>query len=323
MMALAWGTGAHAASFDCSKAVTRVEKTVCAEKALSDLDEQLMQTYRYALASASDKHLLKSEQKAWLTQVRNQCRDSACLKHVYLERITALAKSAGAQPKLSGVRSQDSIIRYQSLPVRNTPILFPKLTHFTDKAIMREVNRQIDEITQDFGCDDEQKEWLKSQKLSAHFKVASEVTYAKQDVFSIYASAEYYCGGPYPTNDSNLSATFDLRTGKKVEFKDLFTNYAADAGEILKILFAEQMAMAERHAAAGSADDSSCASDSSLYSLENLQVSDFAFNFTNAGLSVQPIWPHVVEACAQLITVPYHQLIKYGPPDGLLARVGQ
>lgn len=78
------------------------------------------------------------------------------------------------------------------------------------------VNREIDELmsTQ---CED-----------GGDYEIKSAVTYATKDIFSIYASASYYCGGPYPTNDANLSMTFDLKTGRAVSFKDLFKDYEAD-----------------------------------------------------------------------------------------------
>lgn len=80
----------HAASFDCTKASTLVEKTICKEPQLSDLDDLLMQSYKIAMANTKDADTLKSQQKAWLTNVRNKCLDSVCLMRVYNERLTVL-----------------------------------------------------------------------------------------------------------------------------------------------------------------------------------------------------------------------------------------
>ncbi len=318
VIVFSWEIGAHAASFDCGKAVTVIDKTICAERELSNLDDTLTRSYKDALAKSRQKDVLKSEQRAWLTNVRNKCGDTTCLKRVYRERITAIDSLIGAKPDLPRDVQAQGDIRYHSFPVRNTKILFPKLVHFKDKTVMNKINHQIDELTKGFGCDDGSTK-PSTTKTTDEFSVKSSVTYAENDVFSIYASAQYFCGGsPYPTNDANISATFDLRTGKKVEFKDLFTNYAANENEVLKII-AERLT-ASLTTGGGNRDSDSCRD---IYSIEHLKESDFAFNFSKVGLRVQPLWPHAIEACAELVTVPYRKLIKYAPPDGLLSRIGK
>lgn len=49
-----------------------------------------MQSYKTSLANSTNSDSLKSEQRAWLTNIRNKCQDSACLKQVYSERISTL-----------------------------------------------------------------------------------------------------------------------------------------------------------------------------------------------------------------------------------------
>ncbi len=51
------------------------------------------------------------------------------------------------------------------------------------------------------------------------------------------------------------------------------------------------------------------------------EVTPLAFNFSRRGLKVQPAWPHVIEACAELVTVPYDDLKRFAAPEGVLARV--
>lgn len=221
--------------------------------------------------------------------------------------------SAERRPVLSQTRQASSEIGYANAPVRRTGIRFPRLTRFSDPKVMREVNRQIDAATRDFGCD-------RGSGKDAYFTVRSKVAYADKDIFSIYASAQYYCGGPYPTNDSNSSLTYDLRTGKQVKFEELFRSYEADKREILKIIFAAQIAEAAKLAASGKAKEDSC---NTQFTMDILEGSEYAFNFSKAGLQVQPSWPHVVEACAEIVTVPYSKLEKFAAPDGLLARVAK
>ncbi len=84
-----------AASFDCDKASTKGERIVCADTALSDLDEQLASIYRQALglaqAGASEP---KSSQRTWLKR-RNACADSSCIATACRERIAELEDAIG------------------------------------------------------------------------------------------------------------------------------------------------------------------------------------------------------------------------------------
>ncbi|CAK0761047.1 conserved hypothetical protein [Gammaproteobacteria bacterium] len=83
-------TFSYAASFTCAEATTLVEKAICSETPLSNLDDLLTQSYKKALASTKNVAVLKNQQKAWLLNVRNKCQDSACLVRVYNQRLTAL-----------------------------------------------------------------------------------------------------------------------------------------------------------------------------------------------------------------------------------------
>jgi uncharacterized protein YecT (DUF1311 family) len=90
---------AAGASFDCAKAGTHVEKQVCADPGLSRLDEALGNEYRAAIARGDTS--LKSEQQAWLKQVRNACHTAECLRQAYEARIDQLRGVAGF-PDLAG-----------------------------------------------------------------------------------------------------------------------------------------------------------------------------------------------------------------------------
>lgn len=79
-----------AASFNCAKAKTWAEKTICNTKQLSNLDELLDASYKKALASTSAKSALKAAQTDWLVMERDTCEDVDCLKSVYTSRIAVL-----------------------------------------------------------------------------------------------------------------------------------------------------------------------------------------------------------------------------------------
>jgi hypothetical protein len=203
-------------------------------------------------------------------------------------------------------------ITYANKTIRRTGISFPYLTHFRDPKILARVNALIDKRTRDFGCDASCK--------TGYFRVRSKVTYADGDVFSIYASASYDCCGPYPTNDSNISQSYDLRSGELVKFENLFDNYDKNKEEILKIIFASRIARAEKVQSSGKSADTDC---DSLYALDNLGDSQFSYNLSKDYLQVQPDWPHAVEACSEIVSVPYSKLRKFQRPNGLLSRIGR
>src|SRR5262249_47187373 len=81
---------AQAATFDCNKASSFVEKVICSDSQLTGMDDQLGRLYKDALAASANSETLKTEQKAWLSS-RNQCKDSDCIMRAYTERITALS----------------------------------------------------------------------------------------------------------------------------------------------------------------------------------------------------------------------------------------
>ena len=80
----------YGASFDCQKAVSFIEKAICTDKILSNLDDSLQQSYQQALAHSQDAAALKTSQLEWLKNVRNRCADNHCLKESYASRLLAL-----------------------------------------------------------------------------------------------------------------------------------------------------------------------------------------------------------------------------------------
>lgn len=91
---LALAAVSNAASFNCDKAGSSVEKTICADAALSQLDDLMAQSYKKALASAARKDAVKSQQVAWITKERNVCKDAACIEQAYKKRLAALDSPA-------------------------------------------------------------------------------------------------------------------------------------------------------------------------------------------------------------------------------------
>ena len=85
--------GAAAASFDCAKAGTPVERMICSDPGVSALDQRVADAYQ--TASARDPGV-KEAQREWLAGTRNRCASPACLSQAYAARLEALAKDGPA-----------------------------------------------------------------------------------------------------------------------------------------------------------------------------------------------------------------------------------
>jgi uncharacterized protein len=94
-----------AASFDCGKAKGYPENLICSESELSMFDEYLGRYYQAAMQELGEgSSCLKADQRQWLKTVRNACRNSACLKQVYLERLGELDP---LQPGVTAIKNLD------------------------------------------------------------------------------------------------------------------------------------------------------------------------------------------------------------------------
>jgi len=81
---------AQAASFDCAKASTKIEKLICTDAALSKLDEELAVAYKAALQDENRAESIRQTQKQWMKE-RNTCTDADCVKRAYAARLHALS----------------------------------------------------------------------------------------------------------------------------------------------------------------------------------------------------------------------------------------
>lgn len=108
---LCFTTNVTAASFDCAKASTNIEKMICADDNLSKLDEELNTIYKQALSAETSKEELKKQQLMWLKKVRKSCKDAACLKIWYGDRIAVLTKSDSASKTVNNAQQTTNTSR--------------------------------------------------------------------------------------------------------------------------------------------------------------------------------------------------------------------
>jgi uncharacterized protein len=95
---LAWMPYVHSASFDCAKAKTKIEKLICANPKLSQLDEKVSALYKKVLEQSPVPEDTKEQQREWVKDPRNLCKDAACLEEAYASRISDLEEDLKRLP---------------------------------------------------------------------------------------------------------------------------------------------------------------------------------------------------------------------------------
>jgi uncharacterized protein len=96
-------SAAHAASFPCNEVKTRMERTICGDPRLSELDEHLDRYYQAALEVLKPaQSCVVADQRNWLRTQRDPCKDTACMQQAYLRR---LAELDPLQPGVTAIRN--------------------------------------------------------------------------------------------------------------------------------------------------------------------------------------------------------------------------
>jgi uncharacterized protein len=83
--------------FDCSKARSKIDKSICADPQLSALDRKNADLFALAQSQGNDERDVKKEQRRWL-RTRDDCEDTTCVKKSYEQRIKELATYTGFLP---------------------------------------------------------------------------------------------------------------------------------------------------------------------------------------------------------------------------------
>jgi uncharacterized protein len=80
----------QAASFDCTKAKSELEKLICNDHELSKQDDSMNEAYLKALNRTDIKEQAIQSQKEWLKYVRNVFQKAECIKTAHESRIKEL-----------------------------------------------------------------------------------------------------------------------------------------------------------------------------------------------------------------------------------------
>ncbi len=124
-----------AASYDCAKAGTKVEKMICADAELSKLDDNLSAAYSKALKESSDPSTLKQQQRGWMKE-RNKCVNSECVKTKCQDRIASLAKTVPDEKTASEVSKSSK---------QNKTLVF-KLEGGNDRAVCHDMAENMNRV---------------------------------------------------------------------------------------------------------------------------------------------------------------------------------
>ena len=139
-------------SFNCQKAATLVERTICSSPELAALDTRLATAFNNLQAKAeyNSGNAEVMEQRLWLRLRAERCSDgpslSACLSRLYQERLTELQNAAQARsdaprdpnapdPTYPNTSTQDQqVCRFVAEAVERIALARPRSSLFLDKA---------------------------------------------------------------------------------------------------------------------------------------------------------------------------------------------
>jgi uncharacterized protein len=153
----------QAASFDCAKASTKVEKIICDNPEISMLDDELSASYKTALQDDKQADSIKHAQKQWMKE-RNGCADADCVQRAYEARLQGIASPTATSTPLSMTKTK-------SLAIPDKPGLFKLDQSMNDKVcgtLGQIINEDIIKYgTPRFGHHDEFVKWreVKEEKI--------------------------------------------------------------------------------------------------------------------------------------------------------------
>jgi uncharacterized protein len=124
---LIFSINAYSTSFDCVKARSVVEKSICSNASLSTLDDQLTAIYSKAFKASSAQSELKKQELDWIKTKRNICTTEDCISAAYTTRIAEL--NLLDQPLLQAAPASSETQAIQSAPPPS-----PTVTSVTDSS---------------------------------------------------------------------------------------------------------------------------------------------------------------------------------------------
>lgn len=218
-----WAGTSIAASFDCAKAKSSMEKAICGDNELSKLDTQLAAEYKIARSKLfpSSEKLLVFSQRSWLRFIATYCfidtnaapvsntEATSCLSRAFKERINDLTKTGeliggfktfiAIEHNIRVLKENQSayVIERKFIQVdEDTPVAISlnRYLTFTEKA---ELPDERGTESYDIQLTHISPDWLYKQKFT--------------EVFT----------GAYPTSNTECGL-FSLKHGRPLKIADIF-----------------------------------------------------------------------------------------------------
>ncbi|UOG91603.1 MAG: lysozyme inhibitor LprI family protein [Candidatus Thiothrix sulfatifontis] len=133
-----------AAGFDCNKAETQVEKMICADSSISELDDRLNSLYEDAKSSQNKKEII-TKIKDWLKLERNQCQTEICLRNAYEDILPKLELLVEENTEKKASNKTESIAKND---VKEISIDATTIPSIGDKNDIKENNNTSNSETQ-------------------------------------------------------------------------------------------------------------------------------------------------------------------------------
>jgi hypothetical protein len=176
----------------------------------------------------------------------------------------------------------------------------PRLLRFPDPAVMSKVNQ---ELSHEFDAHRlRAAECLfgnQQTSYSGSYEEEYDVALLNRDVLSISGGTSTICGdSAYPNNKSD-SLIYDLHTAKRFDFYE-------DAASVFTTATLPYQTLEKLYYKYGGKTSQDCGEMKADFNQETV------IYFTKEGLAVNPSnsLPHVVQACAETVTIPYAAIRK-------------
>jgi uncharacterized protein len=298
-----WTAAGFAASFDCSKARSSMEKAICGNTELSTLDEELASVYKNARLQLSPTsiNILVTSQRSWLRFVSTYCfidtnagsvsmpEASSCLIDAYKDRIKDLTKTG----EIIGPFKTFTAIDHHIRVTKEKEAVY----------IVKRTFTQVDGVTPEGKTLNNYLSFKEKADLPDERGTESYDVTLKQispDWLYKQVFSENMIGA-YPTSDTECGL-FSVKQSRPLKISDIFEGNAWQQvfATVTKKHFLD-LAKKEKDF------DISMVSDAHLNATKS--SSPFTFCLNQKGIELSGFLPHVVRAYDG-VTIEWHSLIN-------------
>ena len=184
--------------------------------------------------------------------------------------------------------------------------VYPRLTGLADPKVMAQVNALIaaqekTDRASRADCLAQLKE-AGQKPTKDSYSEAVTVTYLSGRLLSLSVVSSYDCGGPYPNNGIATPMTFDLASGRQIDWSQAFKpGFLSGAkGSVLTRLYRARYPKDQ---------DADCRS--AVNTDDPFGEAPILWLDAKRGLVVEPDFPHVIAACAEAVALSAADLAPY------------